>query len=71
MEMVGAVRDTLKSIDIRIGSGHPDNYFKKKGNSEAEFIAHAFENKFKGNVVFKKYLPEMYEDMIKWLDNSL
>ncbi|MDK7375668.1 hypothetical protein QP519_08985 [Weeksella virosa] len=71
MEMVGAVQDTLKSIDIRIGSGHSDDYFKQKGNSVAEFIAHAFENKFKGKVVFKKYLPEMYEDMIKWLDNSL
>jgi len=71
VEMIGAVQDTLKSIDIRIGSGHSNAYFKQKGNSEAEFIAHAFENKFKGNVVFKKYLPEMYEDMIKWLDNSL
>ncbi|MDM1550647.1 phage head morphogenesis protein [Empedobacter falsenii] len=71
MEMVGAVRDTLKSIDIRIGSGHPDNYFKQKGNSEAEFIAHAFENKYKGNKVFKKYLPELHDEMIKWLENSL
>ncbi|MGV0919734.1 phage head morphogenesis protein [Empedobacter falsenii] len=71
LEMVGAVQDTLKSIDIRIGAGHSDTYFKQKGNAEAEFIAHAFENKYKGNKVFKKYLPELYDDMIKFLDDSL
>lgn len=71
VEMVGAVQDTLKSLDIRIGSGHTDAYFKQKGNPEAEFIAHAFENKYKGNEIFKEYLPELYEDMIKWLEDSL
>ena len=71
VEMVGAVQDTLKSLDIRIGSGHSDAYFKHKGNSEAEFIAHAFENKFKGNSVFQEHLPELYDDMIKWLEDAL
>ena len=71
VEMIGAVQDTLKSLDIRIGSGHTDAYFKQKGNAEAEFIAHAFENKYKGNEIFKEYLPELYDDMIKWLEDSL
>ena len=71
VEMIGAVQDTLKSIDIRIGSGHSNAYFQQKGNSEAEFIAHAFENKYKGNKVFKKYLPELHDDMVKWLDETL
>lgn len=71
VEMIGAVQDTLKSLDIRIGSGHTDAYFKQKGNSEAEFIAHAFENRYKGNEVFKQYLPELYDDMIKWLEDSI
>lgn len=71
VEMIGAVQDTLKSLDIRIGSGHTDAYFKQKGNAEAEFIAHAFENKYKGNEIFREYLPELYDDMIKWLEDSL
>ena len=36
--------------------------------SEKEFIAHCFENTFAGNRVFKKYLPELYDDMVKYIE---
>ncbi len=35
-----------------------------------QFIAHAFENTYAGNEVFKKVLPELYEDMIKLIKET-
>lgn len=64
-EQVGATRDALKALNINYGAGHPDSYFRMKGMSEAEFIAHAFENTFSGNKVFKKCMPELYKDSIE------
>jgi len=63
-----AVSDTIMSLNSNYGQGHSKAYFKIKGMSEAEFLAHAFENKFAGNDVFKKVLPELYEDTIKLID---
>lgn len=68
VEKVGACRDTIMALNLDYGAGHALSYFKKPGNREAEFLAHAFENKFAGNDVFKKYMPELYEDMIKMID---
>lgn len=67
LEKVGAVLDTIKSLNIRFGAGHSNSYFRMSGMAEAEFIAHAFENTFKGNDVFKKVLPNLYEDMIRYI----
>lgn len=66
-EQIGAVRDTIKSLDIRYGIGHSDAYFKQGGMKEAEYIAHAFENTFIGNRVFEKYLPDIYAEMISYI----
>lgn len=71
LEKVGAARDTLMSLNTKYGSGHSAAYWKKEGNKEAEFLAHAFENKFAGNQVFKKYLPELYEDTVKLIDSFM
>lgn len=71
MEKIGAVRDTIMSIDQNYGSGHSNEYWQKDGNKEAEFLAHAFENKFAGNEVFKKYLPELYDETIKLIDGFM
>ncbi len=65
MEKIGAVADSIMSLNPNYGWGHSKAYFKQKGKKEAEFIAHMFENKFSGNNVFKKELPELYNDMIK------
>ena len=67
-EKIGAVLDTVMALNKNYGSGHPPSYWKAPGNSEAEFIAHAFENKFAENEVFKKVAPELYEDMRKLID---
>lgn len=64
----GALSDTIMSLNSNYGQGHSKSYFKIKGRSEAEFLAHAFENKFAGNDVFKKILPELYDDTIKLIE---
>lgn len=34
---------------------------------ETEFLSHCFENAYVGNSVFKKYLPDVYEEMIRFV----
>lgn len=64
IEQIAAVQDTLKSLIVSVGWGHSTSYFKGLGKSEAEYLAHAFENAFIGNRVFQKYLPTEYAEMI-------
>lgn len=65
LNMVGAAHDTLKALNPKYGRGHSLAYFKRKGNKEAEFIAHLFENFYIGNPVFKKVMPELYDEMVE------
>lgn len=67
LEQVGSVRDTIKSLVISYGDGHTTAYFKLPGMSEAEYIAHAFENAYICNRVFEKYLPDIYNEMIAYI----
>lgn len=67
-EQIAATQDTIKAINIKYGWGHSTAYFKNPGLREAEFIAHCFENKFVGNRVFQKYLPELYQAMIQYIE---
>ncbi len=67
-EKVGAAHDALMSLNPKYGAGHSASYWKKEGNKEAEFIAHAFENKFAGNEVFKKVMPELYKETVKLIE---
>lgn len=67
LEQIGSVQDTIKSINNSHGWGHSTAYFKRPGMKEAEFLAHCFENSFAGNPVFKKYLPDLYEDMVRYI----
>ncbi len=68
LEQINSVQDTIKSLNSRYGWGHTTSYFRRPGMKEAEFIAHCFENAFAGNEVFKKYLPDLYNDMIKYIN---
>lgn len=68
IEQIGSTRDTIMSLNRSYGYGHTKAYFKDPDKQKAEFIAHAFENKFAGNTIFKKYLPDMYSDMIKYIE---
>jgi hypothetical protein len=67
LEQIGKVRDTIMAINPRYGYGHSASYYKRGGAREAEFLAHAFENAFIGNPIFKKYLPELYDEMTGYI----
>ncbi len=69
LEQIGSTLDTIMALNPTYGSGHTKAYFKRVGAKEAEFIAHAFENKFATNRVFKKVLPELYKEMIQYIEN--
>ena len=71
MEQIGACSDTLMSLNTNFGSGHTKSYFNREGMKEAEFIAHAFENTFAGNEVFKETMPVLYEDMINMINKFM
>ncbi len=68
-EKLVAISDTVMALNINYGTGHSKSYFKRPLMPEAEFIAHAFENKFAKNEIFKELLPELYEDMIKLVED--
>lgn len=68
MSQVGALHDTMMALNQRFGTGNSKTYFSQEGFSEAEFIAHAFENKFAGNPIFKQLAPDLYQDMIDLID---
>ena len=57
------------ALNPSYGYGHSKKYYRNAGKREAEFIAHAFENKFIGNEIFKKIAPDLYKDMIKMIDD--
>lgn len=67
IEQICSVQDTLKSLINSVGWGHSTSYFKTYGFSEAEYIAHCFENTFIGNRVFQKYLPTEYAETIAFI----
>lgn len=57
-----------------IGWGHPNAYYKGpygKNMQAMEMMAHAFENKYGGNPVFKELFPVEYEESIKLLDDLI
>lgn len=71
-ESYGAVADYFGAMTKnKIGWGHSNNYYSNLGWRHAEMLAHAFENKYSGNLVFKKLFPEIYEDTIKWIDELI
>lgn len=63
-EAIGSTQDTIMSLNKSYGWGHTKSYFSSYHAAEAEFLAHAFENAFVGNAVFKHFLPDLYEEMI-------
>lgn len=68
LEQIGAVLDTLMAINPQYGRGHQPGYYKIPGRRETEFLAHCFENRFSGNRIFEKYLPELYQAMREYID---
>ena len=71
-ESYAAVADYFGAMTKnKIGWGHSNSYYRNEGWRHAEMLAHAFENKYGGNLVFKKLFPEIYEDTIKWIDELI
>ena len=69
MADVGALKDTFGALTKeKVGGGHGKSYYKNKSFQWHEFIAHAYENKFQGNKLFKSLYRELYDDMIKMVD---
>lgn len=69
IEQILSARDTIMSLNPNYGAGHSKSYFSRKGFKEAEYLAHAFENAFLGNPVFKKYMPDIYREMVEYINN--
>lgn len=65
LEQFSGLRDTIMAINPNYGYGHKKSYFKTGTMRQKEFLAHAFENTFIGNPIFKKYMPELYDQMIQ------
>jgi len=73
-ENSGKVADTIGALTRgSIGWGHSKSYYKMHGGygAKVEFFAHAMENKYVGNPYFKELFPEMYDDMIKMINDLI
>lgn len=74
-EMIAATADYFGALTKnQIGWGHTNSYYKGtygKNVQAMEMIAHAFENKYVGNPVFKELFPIEYEQSIKLLDELI
>lgn len=73
-EQLSSYLDTIASLTKgRLGGGHELSYWKAGRGyyDKAEFLAHAFENKYVGNELFKGEMPELFNDMVKLLDELI
>lgn len=68
-EQILNTADTLKSLLTKYGWGHTNAYYKNPRLKETEYLAHAFENTFVSNEVFKKIMPTIYDDMVAYIKN--
>ena len=74
-ERLGSVTDCLQAatpghrfIQPR---GHSSGYFAREEKQMAEFIAHASENYWGGNDLFKQLFPDTYKEMCEIIKKSL
>ena len=71
-KLLSSAADTLAAITRKdIGWGHSAAYFRDDPKRYMEFLAHAFENKYVGNPVFKHYYPELYDDLVNLMDELI
>jgi hypothetical protein len=74
-EMLASTADYFGALTKnQIGWGHANAYYKGsygKNMQAMEMLAHAFENKYVGNPVFKELFPIEYEQSIKLLDDLI
>lgn len=69
MDDYANIRDTFGALTReRIGGGHGKSYYKDFSWQMHEFIAHSYENRFVGNKLFKYAFPDLYDDMIRMVN---
>jgi SPP1 gp7 family putative phage head morphogenesis protein len=68
-EMAGAMYDSIAALTRgRMGYGHELSYWS--GNfDQYELFAHAMENKFQGNPLFKAVMPELHQELSDYIDD--
>lgn len=71
-EDFGATADILGALTKnRVGHGHSNGYYNNIDPQYWEYVAHAFEVKYVGNPVLKKYFPVIHDDMIEMMDELI
>lgn len=74
-ERIGSLSDCIQAATpghAFVGTrGHDVKYFRSTDAQLAEFIAHASENFWSGNDLFKKFCPKTYELMRKFIKEEL
>lgn len=72
IEEAGAASDSLMALtNSKYGMGHEKAYMRKMGMKEAEMFAHSVENRFAGNLIFKEFMPEVYDESISFINKIL
>lgn len=71
-EYWGAMCDYIgATTKNQIGWGHSMRYYRNEQWQKYEMFAHMMENKYHGNPVFKKLLPDVYDDTIDTLNKLI
>ena len=55
----------------QIGFGHATGYYQNQQWQKFEMFAHMMENRYHGNPIFKKVLPDIYKDTIDTLNKLI
>lgn len=64
-EQINVIADVLGSLTKgRLGGGHSKAYYKRKNRYYAEIFAHGASLRYVENPIFKKYLPELHDDIV-------
>lgn len=71
-EMLGGFSDSFGSLTKgKLGGGHSVSYYRQGNNRHMEHFAHAMENYFEGNPVFKYLAPDWYDDTRDFIEKLL
>lgn len=72
-KQLSSTADTIEALtDGKMGFGHGKEYYQTRKNSNfMEYAAHSFENKYVSNDFMKEIFPELYNNMIKMLDDLI
>ena len=72
IEGFASYADTMQALSRgMVGFGHSKMYWAIPTNAEAEFFAHAMENRFLGNPIFEHFDKSLYNEMVKMVDELL